>query len=266
MIHPTAIVDRRAQIDASAEIGPYVIVDGPVVIGPRTRVNAHAVLLGQTTIGADNRIDAGAVLGAEPEDLSFSGQDSYTRIGNGNVIREHVQVQRGTKPGSSTEIGDGNFLMHHAHVAHNCRLGNRTILAAGATLAGYVQIDDQAFISGNCVIHQFVRVGRLALLRGLSRSSRDVPPFCIMDWTHTVRAINQVGLRRAGFSAVQLRALRRAFARLFGQRGNLRLAVDELAAQPQPPEVIELLDFIRGSTRGVCFGARADRGSGGESE
>ena len=154
--------------------------------------------------------------------------------------------------------------MNNAHVAHNCRIGHRAIIAGGALVAGYVEVGDAAFISGNCVVHQFVRVGRLAMLRGLSRTSRDVPPFCIMDGTHTVRALNRVGLRRVGFSGEQIRALHRAFVRLFRARGNLRHAVAELSAQPHTPEVEELLAFIRGSTRGVCFGPRAaaDDGDG----
>lgn len=257
MIHPTAIIDPRAEIDASAEIGPYSVIDGPVVIGPRTRVIAQAYLTGMTTIGADNVIHPGVALGVEPEDLAFSGQESFLRIGDRNVVREHVQVQRGTTPGSATEIGDDNFLMHHAHVAHNCRVGHHVILAAGATLGGYVEVGDGVFISGNCVVHQFVRIGRLALLRGLSRTSRDVPPFCLMDHTHVVRTLNRVGLRRAGFSAEEMRALQRAFVRLFRTHGNLRTAVAELATAPQSPAVDELLAFIRASTRGVCFGPRA---------
>ena len=123
-------------------------------------------------------------------------------------------------------------------------------------LGGYVEVDDQVFISGNCVVHQFVRIGRLALLRGLSRTSRDVPPFCIMDGTHTVRAINRVGLRRAGFTAAQIRDVHTAFMRLFGRTRNLATAIAELEAGPCSPEVRHLLDFIRASKRGVCGGVR----------
>jgi UDP-N-acetylglucosamine acyltransferase len=259
MIHPTALIDPRAQIDPSAEIGPYVIIDGPVTIGSRTRVLAHAVLTGHTTLGADNVVHMHATLGGEPQDLAYSSGESLLRIGDRNVIREQVTIHRGTKPGTATVIGNDNYLMNNAHVGHNCRLADRTIIASGALLGGYVQVDERAFVSGNCVVHQFVRIGRLALLRGLSRTSRDVPPFCIMDGTHTVRALNRVGLRRAGFSGEQIRALQRAFARLFGRRGNLRAALAELAGQPQPPAVDELLAFIRASTRGVCFGPRAER-------
>jgi UDP-N-acetylglucosamine acyltransferase len=255
-IHPTALVDPRAQIHPEADIGPYVVIDGPVHIGARTQVRAHVTLIGATEIGTDNVIHAGAVLGDTPQDLAYTNAESAVRIGDRNVIREHVQIHRGTKPGTSTIIGDDNYLMVNSHVGHNCRVGNRTIIANGALLGGYVEVEDQVFVSGNCVVHQFVRIGRLAILRGLSRTSRDVPPFCIMDDTHTVRAINKVGLRRAGFNAEQVRALQNAFSRLFRRRANLRKAIEALAAGSCTAEVQYLLDFIRASTRGVCVGPR----------
>jgi len=264
MIHPTAVIDPRASIDESADIGPYVVVAGPVVVGAHTRLMAHATVVGATTLGTDNVVYNGATIGQEPQDLAFSGQESFLRIGHRNVFREHVTVHRGTQPGTSTVIGDDNYLMSNAHVGHNSHLGNRTILANGALLGGHVEVGDQVFISGNCVVHQFVRIGRLAFLRGLSRTSRDVPPFCMMDGTHTVRGLNRVGLRRAGFGSAEVRSLGRAFARLFGRRVNLRLAVAELAAESPTPEVVELLAFIRESRRGVCFGPR--RSGDGEAD
>ena len=263
-IHPTALIDARAEIHPEADIGPYVVIDGPVRVGSRTRVLAHATLTGWTEMGADNVIHMGAVVGDTPQDLAFTGEESYLRIGDRNTIREHVQVHRGTKPGSATVIGNDNYLMATSHVGHNCRIGDHVIITNGAMLGGYVEVEDQAIISGNCVVHQFVRVGRLAILRGLSRTSRDVPPFCIMDGTHTVRALNRVGLRRAGFSAVQIRTLQNAFVRLFNRAGNLKTAVAELETEPVSEEVRHLLDFIRASKRGVCFGPRAGRMANGE--
>jgi UDP-N-acetylglucosamine acyltransferase len=257
-IHPTAIIDPRATVHPEADIGPYVVVDGPVDIGARTRVLAHAVLTGWTEIGTDNVVHMHATIGDAPQDLAYNDAESYVRIGNRNVIREHAQIHRGTKPGSETVVGDDNFVMATAHIGHNCRVGNRVILANGALLGGYVEVEDEAFVSGNCVVHQFVRIGRLALLRGLSRTSRDVPPFCIMDGTHTVRAINRVGLRRAGFAAPQIRSLQTAFSRLFRRTRNLRIALAAIEAQPCSPEVRYLIDFIRGSKRGVCFGPRRE--------
>jgi UDP-N-acetylglucosamine acyltransferase len=255
-VHPTAIVDASAQIDPTAEIGPFVVVEGPVVVGRGTRIMAHAVLKGHVTLGRDNVVHPGAVIGDVPQDLGYGGGESFVRIGDRNVFREHTQVHRGTKPGSETVLGNDNFLMTNAHVAHNCKLGDKVVLATGATLGGYVEVGDQAFISGNCVVHQFVRVGRLAILRGLSRTSRDVPPFCVMDGTHTVRGINRVGLRRAGFSPERIRCLQRAYVTLFRSRRNLAVALQELENQPCSEEVQELIAFIRQSRRGVCMGPR----------
>ena len=256
-IHPTAVIDSRAEIHQEAEIGPYVIVEGQVKIGRGTRVMAHAYLAGWTEIGEDNSIHMGAVIGHEPQDREYKGGKTYLRIGHRNIIREHVQIHRGTKPESSTIIGNENFFMNHAHIAHNCEVGDGVVIAGGALLAGYVQVGDGAFISGNCVVHQFVRIGKLAMLRGLSRTSRDVPPFCIMDDTHTVKAINQVGLERAGYSEGEIREIKEAFAQLFRRKGNLSQAVQELESRDRlSKEVVYLLDFIKSSERGVCFGPR----------
>ena len=259
-IHPTAVIDGRADIDAAADIGPYVVVDGPVVVGAGTRVLAHAVLTGHTTIGRDNVIHMGAVLGNEPQDLSYAGAPTGLRLGDRNIVREHCELNRATSMERPTTVGDDNFFFGHAHVGHDCQIGNRVILANGAMLGGHVAVDDQVFVSGNCVVHQFVRIGRLALLRGLSRSSRDVPPFCIMDFTHTVRGINRVGMRRAGFTSEQIRAVQRAFATLFRARRNLRLALAELETGPLTEEVAHLVAFIRASKRGVCQGPRGAAG------
>jgi UDP-N-acetylglucosamine acyltransferase len=255
MIHPTAVVDPRAQIDASATIGPYVVIEGPVRIGAATRIAAHAVVTGGAEIGADNVIHSGAVIGDVPQDVAFQGAESFLRIGDGNVFREHATVHRGTKPGSETRIGDRNYFMQNSHVAHNCTIGNDAIVAGGALLSGYVELGDRGFVSGNCVVHQFVRIGRLALLRGLSRTSRDVPPFCIMDGTHTVRAVNLIGLRRAGFSPQSIREIRGAFKALFLRSRNLQLALAGVDASASG-EVRELVEFIHASRRGVCFGPR----------
>jgi UDP-N-acetylglucosamine acyltransferase len=255
-IHPTAVIDPRAEIDPSADIGPYAIVDGAVIVGARTRILAHAVVTGRTTLGADNVIHMGAVLGHEPQDLGWVDRDCALRVGDRNVFREYCQVHRASKPASATVIGNDNYFMNTSHAGHDCRIGNHVIMAGGALLAGHVEVGDRAYISGNCVVHQFVRIGRLALLRGLSRTSRDVPPFCVLDGTHTVRGLNRVGLRRARFTSEQIRALQNAFARLFRGRRNLGLAVREIESEPHTAEVADLLAFIRASRRGVAVGPR----------
>jgi len=262
-IHPTALIDRAAEIDPSAEIGPYVVIDGPVRIGSRTRVMAGAYLTGRTELGADNVVHPGAVLGHEPQDLGYSGALTGLRIGDRNVFREHTEVHRATQPETWTEIGDDNFLMSQAHVGHNCRLGRQVIIATGALLGGHVVVEDQAFISGNCVVHQHCRIGRLAIMRGLSRASRDVPPFAIMDGTHTVRGLNRVGLRRAGFDAARIRALATAFRMLFRVPTNMRSALAQVEAEVRSPDVDYLLAFMRASVRGV---ATAPRPGADESE
>jgi UDP-N-acetylglucosamine acyltransferase len=260
VIHDTAVVSAGAVIHPTATIGPYVVIEGAVRIGAETQVMAHAMLRGSTEIGERNVIHPGAVLGGEPQDLAFAGGETFLRIGNDNVFREHVTAHRGTLTGSATLIGDGNYFMQSAHVAHNCRIGNGTIVAGGALLAGHVEVADRAFVSGNCVVHQHVRIGQLALLRGLSRTSRDVPPFCLIDGTHTVRGVNTVGLRRAGFDEQRIAAIRRAVASLFGRPTHLGRALSRVEAGALTDDVRELIAFVRTSKRGVCVPPRS-RGS-----
>ena len=258
-IHPTAVVDPRAEIHPDAELGPYAVVDGPAKIGAGTRLWPHAVVLGWTELGEDNQVHSGAVLGDAPQDLSYKGAKSFLRIGNRNVFREGVQVHRGTEAETTTVIGDDNFLMANSHVAHNCRLGNRIILTNNAVIGGYVEIGDRAVLSASCAVHQFVRIGQVAIMRGMSATSRDVPPYAIIDWQHTVRGLNVVGLRRAGFDETRIRALKNAFQMLFRKRRNLGAAVKELESAVGHPssDVAELLEFIRSSRRGVCAGPKA---------
>lgn len=255
-IHPTAVIDPRAEIHAAVEIGPYVVVDGPVKINRGTRIMAHAYITGWTELGEGNEIHPGAVLGDAPQDKAYGGAETYLRIGDRNVFREYAQVHRGTAPGSSTVIGNDNFLMAGSHVGHNCRLGDQIVLANGALLGGYVEVGDRVFISGHCVVHQFVRVGELSLMRGLSGTSRDVPPFSVVDWQHRVRGVNSVGLKRAGFDERRVREIKEAFRVLFRKGRNLALAIKEIEARENnSADVLALLEFVKSSKRGVCIGA-----------
>lgn len=255
-IHSTAVIDRRAEVDSETEVGPYVVIEGPVRIKRGTRVMAHAYLTGWTEIGENNEIHPGVVLGDSPQDMAYRGEESYLKIGDHNVFREYVQVHRGTSPGSSTIIRDHNYFMAGAHVGHNCRLENHIVLANGALLGGHVEVGDRAFISGHCVVHQFVRIGELSLMRGLSGTSRDVPPYSIVDWQHTVRGVNVLGLKRAGFDEQRIRQLKDAFRVLFRKGRNLSLAMKEIENGGMAnAEVSAVLEFIRASKRGVCFGA-----------
>ncbi len=261
VIDPTARIAPEVELGAGVEVGPGVIIQGPSRIGPGTRLLANAYIGPYTTIGARCHIGFGAVVGHEPQDYAFQGGESYTIIGDDTIIREYVTIHRGTKPGSATRVGSRCFLMALSHLAHNAQLGDDVIVVNGALVGGYVEVADRAYISGLCVIHQFCRVGTLALMRGGSRTSRDVPPYCIMDGAHTVRTLNLVGLKRAGFSAAQITPLRQAFRILFLSRVNLRRAVARVEAEvPATPEVVHLLDFIRTSKRGVAQGPQAGGG------
>jgi UDP-N-acetylglucosamine acyltransferase len=170
-IHPTALVDPAADVDASADIGPYVLIEGPVRIGANTRVMAHSTIVGRTSIGRDNVFFPGCAIGHEPMDLAYRGAPTETRIGDRNVFREHAEVHRATAEGTATVIADDGYFMTRAHIAHNCDVGNRVIVCSGALVAGHVVLGEAAFVSGNCVIHQHVRMGRLAIMRGGSRAS-----------------------------------------------------------------------------------------------
>ncbi len=257
-IEATARIGADVELAPGVDIGPGVIIDGPTQIGAGTKIQARAYIGPYTTIGEDNLISFGAVIGHEPQDYGFKGEASYTIIGNHNIIREYATIHRGTKPGSATRMGDHNFLMALAHMAHNSSLGNHVIVINGALIGGYVEIQDRALISGNCVVHQFCRVGQLAMMRGGSRASRDIPPFCISDWEHTVRALNLVGLKRAGFDRERIGALKAAFKILFFQRRNMKQAVQQVEAEVTPTaDVLYLLEFIRSSKRGVAMGPKS---------
>ena len=254
-VHPSAVIGAEVELAEGVQIGPFCLLDGRIRIGPGSRLIGHVTVLGDTEIGQGNVLHPNVVVGDEPQDVGYQGGPRRVRIGDRNVLREGVTIHRGSEHGDVTIVGDDNFFMQNSHVAHDCRVGNATIIAGGALLAGWVEVGDRALVSGNCVVHQYVRIGRLAMMRGLSRTSRDVPPFCIMDLTHTLRGINIIGLRRAGVDARSIRALRDAFKAVFGLRQNLKLALDRYEAnRSDVPEVDEIIAFIRASKRGVAFG------------
>ena len=260
-IHPTAVVYPGAEIDPDVVIGPHVIVEENVRIGRSTRILGLAHLKGFTTIGSHNTIHTGTVIGEDPQDHGFSGEPSYVRIGDYNVFRENVTVHRGTKPGTVTSIGNHNLFMVNAHVAHNNTVGDHAIMVNNSCLAGYVEVEDHATIGAYCSVHQFCRVGAYSFMRGYSRSSRDVPPYCIIDELHTVRALNVVGLRRAGIPRDRLSALKQAFSLLFRSGGNLKIAAERVEREVEmTQEIVHLLEFIRNSKRGVAVGKPHGRG------
>jgi len=255
-IDPSARIAPDVELAPDVSVGPGVIIDGPSRIGAGSRILAHAYIGPYTTMGEDNLIGFGAVIGYDPQDYAFTGGESYTIIGHHNLIREYVTIHRGTKPGSATRVGNHNFLMALSHMAHNSVLGDHVVLVNGALVGGYVEVADRAFISANCLLHQFIRVGTLVMMRGGARASRDLPPYCNIDDTHTVKGLNLVGLRRAGFSREQIAPLRQAARLLFGTRMNLKLALERVEAEvPLTPEVAHLLEFIHSSKRGVAVGS-----------
>ncbi|MCL4486172.1 MAG: acyl-ACP--UDP-N-acetylglucosamine O-acyltransferase [Nitrospirae bacterium] len=253
-IHPSAVVDSSVELGEDVRVGPFCVLRGPSRIGAGTLLMERVSVGPHVTMGERNRVHMGAIVGHEPQDHSFAGGVSETVIGDENEIREYVTIHRGTKEHSRTWIGNGTLLMAGSHVAHNCQVGDRAILANGVLLAGHVSVGAGAFLSGGVLVHQFIRIGRLALLRGGSRTSRDVPPFAIMDGTHTLRTINRVGLRRAGFSRETIAAIA-AFYRdclLSGTLDRERLASTDRSLS----EIGEIVDFVLASRRGICFPGR----------
>ena len=253
-VHHTAIVSKKSDIDDSVEIGPYVIIEDDVVIGPRCNLSANAYVCKGTTIGADCAVSMGVCLGGAPQDMVYRGAKSYLKIGDGNTFREHVTVHRGTAEGSATIIGDNNYFMCLAHIAHNCKIGNNIILCNNALLAGHVEVEDKAFISAACLVHQFVRVGTLSMIGGGVRINKNFPPYMSTTVDNIVESYNIIGLRRAGFSAHIREQIKRAFCILYREDLNIGNAVDKLAGIAHCPEVQHLIDFIRASKRGVCTG------------
>lgn len=261
-IAPTARVSTAAEIAAGVEIGEFAVVEDDVVIGLRTRLESHVVVKRWTTLGADNLVSVGTVLGTDPLDKNFSGGRSYLRIGDGNQIREHYTISRGTKPESATVIGDNNYIMTSGHIAHNCRLGSNIVICSCALVAGYVDIEDQAFVSGGVVVHQFSKIGRLAMIGGNTRVNKDAAPyFLYSDFNITPRGVNLIGLRRAGFSAAEIAAVKNAYRLLFRESLPLDEALRRIEEEYATEHTRHLLEFIRSSKRGIARRGRAQEES-----
>jgi UDP-N-acetylglucosamine acyltransferase len=252
-IAPTARVHPGAVLGPGVDIGEFCVIEQDVAIGEGTRLEPYVYVKRWTTLGARNQVSAGTVLGTDPLDKNFKGERSYLRIGDDNVIREHYTISRGTRPESATVIGDGNYIMTSGHIAHDCRIGSRTVICSCALVAGYVEIEDEAFISGGVVIHQYSKIGRLSMIGGNTRVNQDVPPFFLYtDFNVTPRGLNLVGLRRAAFSSEDVAALKRAYHLLYRSKLKLEDALHAIEREVPNEHTRHLVAFVRGSKRGIC--------------
>jgi len=258
-IHPTAIVDPQAELAASVSVGPYAVIGPYVRVGEGTTIGAHCVIEGRTTIGRDNRIFQFASLGAAPQDKKYAGEPTELHIGDRNTIREFCTFNLGTAQDSGvTRVGSDNWIMAYVHLAHDVQLGSQTILANNATLAGHVHIGDWVIIGGLTGVHQFTKVGAHAMAGFASHISQDVPPFMMVDGNPlAVRGFNVEGLRRRGFSAERIAAVKQMHKSLYRGGKTLQEARDEIAALPAAaPEakadVDMMLAFLAQATRGIA--------------
>lgn len=254
MIHPTAIIDSKADIDSNVDVGPHSIVGANVKIGSGTVIGPHVVIQPYVEIGPDCHIFQYASIGAVPQALKFEGEETYVKIGRGTVIREFVTVNRGTGFGGGiTEVGEENFLMAYVHIAHDCKTGRKVILANNATLAGHIVIEDFVTVGGLVAIHQFVRIGNYAYIGGKSAVVKDIPPYVIAAGDRAkLHGLNSVGLKRHGFSQETLSSLKKAYRIIFRIGLTLNEAIERVKAEVgQVPEVNDLIRFIKSSKRGI---------------
>lgn len=254
-VHPSALVDATAELGNDVEIGPWVIVGPQCVLGDGTRVAARATLERNVRVGERVQIGIGAILGGDPQDLKYRGEETWVDIGDDTSVREYATINRGTAHSQTTRVGKHCFLMSYVHLAHDCQVGDHVIISNGTQLAGHVVVDYRATISGLCAVHQFARVGRHAFIGGCSRVAQDVPPF-VRAVGNPIKlfGLNSVGLQRSGFDEQVLLELKRAYRICFRSDLNLSQAVDRARTELAPmPEVMQFLDFIEGSRRGVGF-------------
>ncbi len=246
LIHPTAVIHPQAQLDSTVRVDPYAVIERDVKIGAHTTIGSHAIISGPTEIGENNQIFPGAAIGLEPQDLKYQGARSWVKIGNGNRIREYVTINRATGEGEATEVGDNNLLMAYVHLAHNCVVENNVVIANNVALAGHVTIESKAVIGGVLGIHQFVRVGKLAMLGGMSKIDRDVPPFMLVEGNPArVRTLNLVGLKRSGLDSQELGYLKKAFRLLYNSGLTLQEAIQELESFPDNKYIQHLTNFLQ---------------------
>ena len=260
-IHRTAVVSPQAQIGEDVVIGSYCVVGADVTLGAGTVLGSHVVLEGRTTLGRRCEVFHGACLGGKPQDKKFKNREASVVIGDENVIREYVTVHVSTVPGKATTIGHRNFFMVGAHVGHDCRIGNDVVIANNCALGGHVVVEDHAVLGGLSGVHQFCRVGKLAMVGGMSKVVMDVAPYSVCDG-HPAKfcGVNSVGLKRAGYTSTQTSEIKRALKTLLASGGKLSSAIQELKGRTQGnPDLEALLLFCEQSERGVCRGVMKGR-------
>lgn len=254
-IHPTAVVSPEARVHPLAVVGPQVVIDGPVTIAEQVRLAPFAVVLGQTVLGAAVEVHSHAVIGDTPQDRRYKGEASGCVIGAGTIIREGATVHRATGAGNQTIIGERCFLMTNSHVGHNCVVGNDVSLISGALLGGHVVVGDRAVISGNTGVHQFVRVGSLAMVACVAPITQDVPPFMMTDHQGRIVGINTIGLRRAGYTPAERAQIKSAYRLLYRSAMTRVQVIAALEHETKTPALTLLLDFLRATTdRGIVRG------------
>jgi UDP-N-acetylglucosamine acyltransferase len=252
-VHPTAIVDKSAHLATGVVVGPYSILEAGVVVDEGTKIESHVRIGRLTRIGRDNRISHGAVLGTEPQDVTYRDEPTVLEVGDRNIIREYATIHRGTAHTGKTVVGNDCFIMAYAHVAHDCEVGNHVVLANSVNMAGHVHMEDWVVVGGLVPIHQFVRIGRHAMIGGGFRVPQDVCPYALLaGYPLKTVGLNIVGLKRRGFTLAQLAPLKAAFRLLFQSGLNTSHALERIEAEQQPTaEVEHLLQFVRASQRGI---------------
>ncbi len=271
LIHPTAVIHPGAELHPTVQVGAYAVIGEKVKVGAGTVIGAHVVIDGDTQIGECNQIFPGAAIGLEPQDLKYDGSPTRVIIGNGNKIREYVTINRATREPEATLIGNNNLLMAYSHVAHNCTIEDSVIITNSVALAGHVYIESKAVIGGVLGVHQFVRIGRLAMVGGMSRIDRDVPPYMLVEGNPSrVRSLNQVGLKRSGIAELNqgqvFQTLKKAFRILYRSGLTLNQALEQLELLPASEQLQHLHHFLqlsqtkgrRGLIPGRRLGARGD--------
>jgi UDP-N-acetylglucosamine acyltransferase len=254
VIHETAVIDSKVRVGRDNTIGPYVVIQGNVEIGNNNKIDAASIITGNTTIGDNNHIHGHVYVGNLPQDLAHEGGDTFVKIGSNNVIREFTTVHRGTKEGSTTIIGDNNYLMVASHVAHNCILGNNIIMVNGASIGGYAEIYDHAFLSAFVIVHQFCKIGSYSICGILTKVTKDVPPFMMVDGNPAmVRGLNLVGLKRKGFSQERREILKKAYKIVYRSGFSISHSIEELKNLEDTDDIRMLISFISSSERGILL-------------